>query len=338
MPANLRINKILIIQTAFIGDVILATGLIENLKASYPNASIDFLLRRGNESLLKDHPKLNKVLVWNKQQGKFKNLLQLTLQIRRNKYDLIVNLQRFASSGLICAFSNAKHIVGFDKNPLSWFFHKKASHVIGAKSDENVLHEVDRNFNLISHLSHSKIKKPKLYPSEKDIEACAVYQNDKYICLAPSSVWFTKQMIKHKWVELIGNIDPSIKVYLLGAKSDIEYLKDISSGHKNVINLAGKMSLLQSAQLMKGAIMNYVNDSAPMHLASSLNAPVTAIFCSTIPQFGFGPLSAKSFVIEEKTNLSCRPCGLHGKKECPEGHFNCAEKIDTNRLLDTIPK
>ena len=79
---------------------------------------------------------------------------------------------------------------------------------------------------------------------------------------------------------------------------------------------------------MKGAIMNYVNDSAPMHLASAMNAPVTAFFCSTVPDFGFTPLSKQSTVVEVKEELSCRPCGLHGKKECPEKHFNCGHLIE----------
>jgi ADP-heptose:LPS heptosyltransferase len=87
--------------------------------------------------------------------------------------------------------------------------------------------------------------------------------------------------------------------------------------------------------LMKKAKMNYVNDSAPLHLASALDAPVTAVFCSTIPAFGFGPLSFNSHVIETKENLDCRPCGLHGYRECPESHFMCAE-IDPGRLKNTL--
>jgi heptosyltransferase-2 len=80
---------------------------------------------------------------------------------------------------------------------------------------------------------------------------------------------------------------------------------------------------------MKYAKMNYVNDSAPLHLASSVNAPVTAFFCSTVPAFGFGPLSDQSKVIEVK-ELYCKPCGLHGYKSCPEGHFKCGLEIDLN--------
>ena len=93
------------------------------------------------------------------------------------------------------------------------------------------------------------------------------------------------------------------------------------------MNLCGKLSLLQSAALIKNAEMNYVTDSAPMHLASAMDASTTTIFCSTIPDFGFGPLASNSKVVETKEKLNCRPCGLHGFKKCPEKHFKCANNI-----------
>lgn len=92
-------------------------------------------------------------------------------------------------------------------------------------------------------------------------------------------------------------------------------------------------SLLQSAQLMRGAVINYVNDSAPLHLASSVNAPVCVVYCSTVPQFGFYPLSEASWVVEVAEPLACRPCGLHGHRACPEGHFRCARDIIVQQLL-----
>jgi heptosyltransferase-2 len=82
--------------------------------------------------------------------------------------------------------------------------------------------------------------------------------------------------------------------------------------------------------------MNYVNDSAPMHFASAVNAPVTAVYCSTVPGFGFGPLSDNRHLVETPEPLDCRPCGLHGYKACPLGHFNCAHKIQDQQLLQTL--
>jgi heptosyltransferase-2 len=87
---------------------------------------------------------------------------------------------------------------------------------------------------------------------------------------------------------------------------------------------------------MQSARMNYVNDSAPMHIASAMNAPVTAVFCSTVTWFGYTPLSDTSFVIEKDEPLYCRPCTTHGRRKCPEKHFKCALDIKTEKLLATI--
>jgi heptosyltransferase-2 len=89
---------------------------------------------------------------------------------------------------------------------------------------------------------------------------------------------------------------------------------------------------MQSACLMQKAKRNYVNDSGPLHLASAMNAPVTAFFCSTIPDFGFGPRSEDQQIIEVDEPLSCRPCGSHGFKACPKGHFNCGNLIKLDEL------
>lgn len=324
--------KILVIQTAFIGDVILATPVLEALHEQFPEARIDFLLRKGNESLFAGHPFINNLLVWDKRNGKTANLIRLIKEVRATRYDKIVNLHRFASSGIITFFSRAKEKIGFDKNPFSFCYTKKITHIIG-----NGKHEVERNLELISYPGGAGLLKPRLYPSPTDFEFVKKYKTAPYICIAPSSVWFTKQFPAHKWVEFLDEI-PEVIVCLLGATSDVELCDQIinSSTNKNIVNLAGKLTFLQSAALMKDARMNYSNDSAPLHIASSVNAPVTAVFCSTIPAFGFGPLSDKSFIVETKVKLDCRPCGLHGYKACPKGHFKCALTIDAGQLLETL--
>jgi heptosyltransferase-2 len=127
-------------------------------------------------------------------------------------------------------------------------------------------------------------------------------------------------------VKVINGAEDKIKIFLLGGAADKVACDEIKvqSTHSNVEVMAGKLSFLESAALMKGAMMNYVNDSAPMHIASAMNAPVTAVYCSTIPAFGFGPLSKQSRIIETSEKLDCRPCGLHGFRQCPQGHFKCS--------------
>ena len=330
------VQKFLIIQTAFIGDVVLATGLVEKLHEQYPDAQIDFLVRKGNEPLLQNHPYLNEVLVWNKKEQKQRNLWKILWSIRRKKYDKVINVQRFAATGFLTAFSGARETIGFDKNPFSLLFTRRIAHVVNEGIASR--HEIDRNLELISHFTDGKLVKPRLFPSKQDEEQVYPYKQVPYITVSPASVWFTKQYPAEKWIAFICLLPSNYHVYLLGAPSDSELCDKIitSSERAHITNLSGKLSFLQSAALMKGAVMNYVNDSAPMHFASAVNAPVTAIYCSTVPAFGFGPLSDLSFIVETTHKLHCRPCGLHGYNACPLGHFKCAYEIEDGQLLKTL--
>ncbi|KIC93445.1 glycosyltransferase family 9 protein [Flavihumibacter solisilvae] len=325
--------RFLIIQTAFIGDVVLATGILEKLHHWFPEAKIDFLLRKGNEGLLKDHPFLNELLIWDKKAGKYQELFRLNRVIRNNKYDKVINVQRFAATGLLTALSGAVETIGYDKNPLSRFFTRRVPHVLSSK--EHPKHEIERCNDLVRHFTDDKPFRPKLYPTAADYEKAAAFRRDPYIVIAPASVWFTKQYPAGKWIAFINRLPASLNIFLIGAPGDEPLAQQIisGSGHGQVQSLCGQLSFLQSAALMQSAVMNYVNDSAPMHFASAVNAPTAAVYCSTVPSFGFGPLSDVSSVIEIETALYCRPCGLHGRRECPEGHFRCALDIREDQLL-----
>lgn len=324
-------KKILVIQTAFLGDVVLATALVEQLHASFPDAQISMLIRNGNEGLLKEHPFLSKVYVWKKNQNKLSSMMEMLRAIRHERFDLVVNLQRFFSSGIFTAFSNGVTTVGFDKNPLSFLFTRKVRHVIG-----DGRHEIDRNAELIASICKVGRMLPRLYPSETNDVRTQPYKGSPYVTMAPASVWFTKQLPESKWVELLKNISSQKQVFLVGGPDDAGLCDRIihQSGISQAVNLCGKLNLLDTVSLMRDAAMNYVNDSGPLHLASSVNAPVTAFFCSTIPAFGFGPLSERSTVLEVKAKLDCRPCGLHGKTACPQGHFRCGFDIELPSMPD----
>ena len=118
-------RKILIIQTAFIGDVILATSLIEYLKTQLPDFEIDFFLRKGNQSIIETSPHIRKVIIWDKSKGKTLSLLKHIMSIRNEKYEYVINIQRFFNSGLLTALSGGKYKVGFHSNPLSFLFTKQ---------------------------------------------------------------------------------------------------------------------------------------------------------------------------------------------------------------------
>jgi len=379
-------RKILVIQTASIGDVILATALLEKLTQAFPEAQIDFLVKKGMEPLFEKHPFIHQLLVWDKSK-KSSSFFRLLGTIRQSRYNLVINLQRFTLTGLLTAFSGGEVTIGFDKNPLSRFFSKRVPHEIGPG-----IHEIHRNQKLIEWLTDRIPAKPRLYaPQISDIGFWILKKeniqnltsniqypiSNIYYTISPASLWFTKQFPADRWVELIREIPEEATVFLLGSKADHPLCEEIMSrgnqgrgtkdegrrtmGEKReaksepersgarrseasqkrkakseIVNLAGQLTLLESAALMRGARMNFTNDSAPMHLASAVNAPVTAIYCSTTPAFGFGPLSDDSVVVEVTEPLSCRPCGLHGRNRCPEGHFNCAYQIGMNLLTSRL--
>lgn len=326
-------HRFLVIQTAFIGDAILASAVIEQLHKSFPDAIVDLLVRKGNHTLYQQHPYLDRLLVWDKSKNKISGLFSVIRQVRTKRYDRVINLHRFASSGVITLLAKSRQKAGFDKNPLSMFFSIKVRHVIG-----DGRHETERNAALIDDICQIKVSKPRLFPAAEDYHAVKTYQDNNYICIAPTSVWYTKQLPGEQWVDLIDHFPDYLTVYLLGSSADNEPCEQIrlNSQHPEVKNLAGQINLLASAVLMKGAVMNYVNDSAPLHLASAMDAPVTAVFCSTIPDFGFGPLSGKHAVVQVNNELYCRPCGLHGFNKCPEGHFKCAKTILREQLMEPL--
>lgn len=312
------------IQTAFLGDVILSTCIAENLHVLNKEVEVHYLVKKGNESLLDNHPCIQRIYCFNKSMGKRKEFSRLIPLLKAEGYDEVFNLHRFASSAWIAFRTRARVRVGFQKNPLSFLYTSSVEHEF--KAD---WHEVDRNNKLLEKIYPGRhlVRRPSLYPSEGHLKAVEHLKKEPFVCIAPASVWHTKAMPEKKWVELGKRIPVGTKVYLIGGPQDRELCDQIAGDiGASATSLAGQLKLQESIALMKGAQRVFVNDSGPMHMASSVNVPTTAFFCSTSPQFGFGPLADDRKIIEVK-ELSCKPCGLHGHKACPKGHFKCGHEI-----------
>ncbi|MCO6483372.1 MAG: glycosyltransferase family 9 protein [Flavobacteriales bacterium] len=338
----------------------LASALLEKLHAFFPDAAIDLVVRKGNDGLYTGHPFLRKLYVWDKRRGKTRDLFRLVRAFRKERYDHVINAQRFFSTGLMTVLSGGKETVGYDKNPLSFLFSRTVKHQIPAwqalrgkdpQKGAPHKHEVDRLNDLIVHLTDGERPLPRLYPTEEAREKVRAWvqhggteeakaesgklnaaTTPAYITIAPASVWFTKQWPAEKWIELIRLLPEDRRVFLIGGPADAALCGHIAKQAGRGEVLAGRLSLAETAALMEGAAMNYVNDSGPLHIASATDAPVTAVFCSTVPAFGFGPLRPNGRVVQHDGPLYCRPCGLHGLKTCPEGHFKCAREIDVHAL------
>lgn len=335
-------KNILIIQTAFIGDTILASQFAREVINHFPGCRIHFVLRKGNESVIDGLKSIYKTWIWEKKNGKFFNLIKLINQLRKIDFDIVFNLHRHTNSGLIAACVKSSVKVGFKENPLSFFYTHKMAHILPNRPKNNSfveLHEIDRNFQLIKLILPEAIKtekRPELPLSELHFLKINSFKTSPYFVVAPASVWYTKAWSETKFRELILELSSHGKIYLIGAYSDKKLCERIGQGIDQAVNLCGELNLLESAALMKDALRVFVNDSAPLHLASCVNAKTTAIFCSTVPAFGYTPLADNSVVVDVGNTLDCRPCGLHGHKNCPLGHFRCSENIDVKKVTATF--
>jgi heptosyltransferase II len=323
-PTSTTSGGVLIIQTAFIGDTILAAACIEHIRNQHPHMPIDLMVRKGNEGLYQGHPHLGILYVWNKRSSKYPQLLRFIAAFRKRRYDWCINLQKHPTTALVTLLSGARRTAGFTTTRLSRFY----SHPVEHRFDtaRQCTHEVDLLLRVTAGIAPVTGRVlPRLYPSDADRTATSVA--GPYVTIAPASVRFTKQYPSEKWLAVIALLPQHYTIVLIGGGTDRQLCETIrkQSGNPKVITRAGELSYLQSAALMQRAAMNFVNDSAPLHIASSVGAPVTAVFCSTVPAFGFGPLGANGRLVETAAILPCRPCGLHGHRSCPEGHFKCAD-------------
>ena len=240
-------KQFLVIQTAFLGDAVLVTSILEKLHAHHPDASIDLVVRKGNDGLFTGHPFLRKLFVWDKRTAKSKALFKLIGELRRTEYDHIINSQRFFSTGLMTVMARGKEKVGYDKNPLSVLFTRTVKHVIG-----DGRHEVDRLNGLIEHLTDGQRPMPRLYPTAEDRAKVNTLLTQhrhghlSYVCIAPASVWFTKQWPEHKWIELVKALPREQQVFLIGAPGDTALAQRIMAASGRGVDLTKDLRLLKT--------------------------------------------------------------------------------------------
>lgn len=332
-------KPILIIQTAFIGDTILASSFARAVRAQFPDSPLHFFLRKGNESTIQGLPFVDRVWVWDKGEGKVTSLLRLIRELRQFQFHAVFNLHRHFNSGYITARMLADRKIGFAENPLSLFYTDKIRHRIPHLENGAAWHETQRNLQLLRALvpsyvipSERALLRPVLPLVPKHFEKVQKYKARPYVVVAPASVWFTKQWPEASYTDLVRRLSQSFQVLLIGGPSD-RALCDRVKGDTEALNLCGELNLLDSAALMDGAARVFVNDSGPLHLASSVNAKTSTMFCATIPEFGYGPLADDAVVFESPEKLDCRPCGLHGHTSCPKGHFKCGLNVTVDAVV-----
>lgn len=335
-------RKIVVLQTAFIGDVILTLPMVQLLKKRYPTVAIDFIATKRASGVLQNHPDISEVIIYDKygEDKGFKGFRRLTDLLKSKKYDAAIVPHRSIRSALLIYLSKITTRIGFNRSAGKIFF----THVEKYRFD---LHEVERNISLLKPLLIETQKKelPRLYPSLEDKKIVGkilfeeeILETSRLIGIAPGSVWNTKRWTKEGYLQLVRKLlSEKYIICFIGGKEDVKLCNEIINNTTpgGVVNLSGKLTLLQSAELIRRCRVLITNDSSPVHLAAAVDVPVVAIFGPTVSSFGFAPYSNGS-VIVDINDLDCRPCAIHGGDKCPIGTFDCMRKITHEIVFEKV--
>jgi heptosyltransferase-2 len=333
------LEKILVIQTAFIGDAILTLPMIQKLKEFFPLSEIDIVAIPSTSQIFSSSPYINNVLVLDKK-GKHKkliNFLGFCRNVKKNKYTRIYSPHRSFRSSLIVMLSGVKETYGFTKNSLKQVYKHLAEY-------NSTYHEVQRNLSLIgAGVSGDDWKiLPEISTPEEIKTVSAKFikglnTNKSIIAVAPGSVWSTKKYPKEYFRQVIEQLlQRNYFVVLLGGKEDADLCKDLEGpGNENIKSSAGMLTVVESIEFLKSCKLIISNDSAPAHMGVCAGIPVLTIYCSTVSKFGFYPYNPGSAWLSYD-DLYCKPCGIHGYNECPIKTFDCGYNLKPPQVIKKI--
>jgi len=334
-------GNILVIQTAFLGDAILTLPMIQVLKKKNSDSKLDVLAVPSTEEIFLASPYVDDVIVIDKR-VKHKSIRALNnfiKELRKKSYSKIYSPHRSLRSAYITIRMGAKETFGFDNSSLKYAYknivkYKQTDHEIQRNLELISINKQDNNWRILPEIIIDEEKKNKvsdfLIANKIDTE---------FIAVAPGSVWKTKRYPKEYFCEVIKSlVAKNETVVLIGGENDKLLCDDISDNlNDKVKNLAGKFSITETIHLLRGAKLLLTNDSAPTHMGMCVDIPVLTIYCSTVPDFGFYPYNSKSkFLSYDK--LECKPCGIHGYRECPVKTFDCGYKLLPDVILEEVEK
>lgn len=336
-----HLERILIIQTAFLGDVLLTLPVIHHLKKINPAYKISLLIKKKLIEIEEIYPQVDEFIYIDKSKY-FKSITEVVGRIK-NKFDIVIAPHRSARTAIISYLSRSKYRISFNISSLSFLYTHLADYI---KTD----HEIQRNLCLLSLFASEINWKEKI---QLRLNSYVLYEqfmdwknsNKKIVVIAPGTVWETKRYPEYYFVVVIQKlIEAGMKIVLIGSNSDFEIglrIQKFLGNSNSLINLIGKLKLIESISLINLSDLLICNDSAPTHMGVFTDTPVLTIYGSTVPEFGFYPFRESDRIIQV-TGLDCKPCGIHGHKKCPKKHFKCMidlkPELVFNMAIDILNK
>ncbi len=332
--------RILVVQTAFLGDAVLTTPIFLNLRQQFPTAKISLLCTPAIQDVFHGNKSIDEILILDKK-GKDKGVLSFWRWRKRLKdqFDVCLLPHRSFRSAFLVWFAQIPKRIGFDRSEGRFFL----TDIVHFDWES---HDSQRNLHLLEALGMKVKKSPVEISVEKNrfkfdqfIQEHHISKNSILVGMNPGSVWKTKRWLPEYFAKVADVLSDTwnCKVILFGSSKDKEAADSVVKAMKTkAVNLCGQTDLKSLSYLISHMNLFITNDSGPMHLASALGIPVVAIFGPTTRELGFFPLGEKSTVVE--LDLSCRPCSLHGGDACPLGHFKCMKDLSPEMVLKECEK
>jgi heptosyltransferase-2 len=346
----------LVVQTSFLGDIVLSTPLIAELASRGP---VDVLTTPEGSAILRNNPHIRNLIVYDRRDAdrgvagfartasRIRHAGQhgppdFSGEVRRDRdsfYEAAYLAQGSIRSALLVLSIGVRRRIGFNTSEGRRLYTERVEY----RADR---HHAERLWWLsMSDCADPPSREqitPQIYPSIDDHHAAEKILRDKLldynrpvVALAPGSAWGTKRWPFYP--ELAVKIAERCNVVVVGGNADVELGNLIISQLPEGCgaNAAGRLGILASAALIARSRLLVSNDSAPQHLAAAMGTPTISIFGPTAPQFGFGPLAPGSSVagIDE---LTCRPCDRHGPQRCPLGHWRCMREVSSEYVFGLL--
>ena len=324
--------KILIIRFSSIGDIVLTSPIIRCVKNQIPNAEIHYLTKETYSNLITHNTHITKLHALNDH-----NFNILVEYLKKENFDLVIDLHKNIRTFKIKRAINTKWFSFNKLNFKKWLFvHFK----IDLLPD---VHIIDRYFDGLKSLNIKNDNQGVEYhlPHKLAIDLKQYHiQKKQYLVLSLGATYHTKQIPNNVLLMLLKRLNDSHVVLIGAGNKDIEKADFImnNSNHKNIINLCNKLTINESAYIIKHSKTIITGDTGMMHIASCFDVDIITLWGNTHPKLGMHAYVSKEKVQNHVVNLACHPCSKLGSDKCPRGHFNCMNMQDTEKIVLSIPK
>jgi ADP-heptose:LPS heptosyltransferase len=319
--------KFLILRFSSIGDIVLTTSVIRCLKQQVKGAEVHYALKKNFADVLAHNPYIDKKFFLED------DLTALIAELKKEKYDYIIDLHHNQRTFLIKQRLGAK---SFSFNKLNFKKWLLVNLKINRLPDISI---IERYLETVKSFGVKNDGEGLDYfisaEDESVLQTLPENFKNRYIAFVIGAKHFTKQLPTEKIISICKKI--SVPIILLGGQEDFgkgeKILSELSSAQ--AVNLCGKLSLNQSAAIIKHSQRVIAHDTGLMHIAAAFKKEIISVWGNTVPEFGMAPYYGGEQIPNTKfeiRNLKCRPCSKIGYEKCPLGHFKCMMLQDENEI------